>query len=184
MQGLAVWNKVNMAVSVVTTLTCTNKVEGFTGGFCVVYYDAQGNLLGQSGTVQHGIGQAPIIPPFVAHDQRPWPAAGDPPEFAPAGTASVGFFMFADPQNRFGALGDLAESLVDFIDDAANWVSEAGVAIENWCNANPNACGAIFGLFFIGAGATLFLLAPGTVSCGIEDGGFWCKKTFDGSGGT
>lgn len=61
MQTTAELNPDNLVASFVETMTCTNKVAGFTGGVQLLYYDSNGSGIGNSRTQQNGIGQAPLF---------------------------------------------------------------------------------------------------------------------------
>jgi len=136
------------------TETRTNKVAGFTGGVKMFYYDAEGKLLGDSGTQQYGIGQAPLF--GAGHRTETWSGA------TPAGTVALGLATFHDPQNRFPVLEAIGNALGDFFGALADIPG----AVLDFCNHNSEACLAT--LFVLAAGA--IVLAGGTVviSAGVD----------------
>lgn len=112
--------------------TCTNKVFGFTGGVKLFYYGKDGKLLGDSGTIQYGINQAPLFE--ANHRNETWSGQ------APPGTMALGLAIFADPHNRFGVIGEIGDAIGDAFSDVGSWAGEVIGAVKDFCGANPNVC--------------------------------------------
>lgn len=127
------------------TETCTNKLFGFTGGVKLLYYDAAGTLLGDSGTLQYGIGQAPIF--GAGHRSETWNGQ------APPGTVSLGLAQFADPHNRFPIFDEIGNAFSAGFRDIKHAASDIGKAVSDFCSQNPNVC--VAATFALVAGAVI-----------------------------
>lgn len=115
------------AVRATTTLTCTNKLIGFTAGAQVMFVDKQGKSLGSSEIGQWGIDQAPVI--GAAHRTIDWFAS------APAGTDDIALNQFWAPKSRFNeivvAVKTIAETIVVVVE-----------FVETFCKTYPAICAA------------------------------------------
>ena len=107
-----------------STLTCTNKIAGFTAGVILHYFDINGAQIGNSGTQQFGIGQAPVF--SAGHVYHPFMTK------APPGTVAMTVSQFHDEHNRFPFLQQVGEDLGVALSSVGTAINDFG----NWCDEN------------------------------------------------
>lgn len=108
-----------------TTLTCTNKILGFTGGAKLLYLGKNGERIGESPSQQWGINQAPII--GAAHREEDWF------DSAPQGTHDLALVMFWAPKNRFG-------DILAAVEQVAHDAYQVYLFIKDFCVNYPEFC--------------------------------------------
>jgi hypothetical protein len=119
-------------VTVNTTLTCTNKLFGFTGGAKLLYVDVNGKQLGESVTKTWGIDQAPLFQ--ANHRSETWF------DSAPVGTTDFALLQFWAPKNRIGPILDAIQEVIETLAMAAQFLIQ-------FCSKYPEFCQAIYQVF-------------------------------------
>jgi hypothetical protein len=160
MQTTAEVNTDQQVASFNEVMTCTNKLEGFTGGVLLTYLDANNKVIGNSGVQQNGINQAPLF--GANHRTITWNGS------APANTASLVLSQFWDPHNRLGnILWNIGEAFLAFAETAVE--VSVGDPVNNalsqqWCNENPDFCGVMDAFGVIAGIGIVVLIAIGVAA--------------------
>jgi hypothetical protein len=130
-------------------LTNTNKIFGFTGAAKVLFYGADGKLLG-SAQQSYGVNPAPLI--GATHRNENFSTQ------APLGTEGFALSQYWDPHNRINVdLGPLSQAIDGFFAEVGIFLASGFNAANEWCKQNPNDCQDIMFAIFVIAGTALCL---------------------------
>jgi hypothetical protein len=140
--------------SFVEHITCTNKIEGFTGGVQLLFYDEEENFTGQSDVQQNGIGQAPLI--GAGHRTITWSG------LAPQDAVWLVLAQFHDPHNRAGWLGEAAMAITGFFHDVGVFLKgKPDAAEKQLAKQHPDLVGKVDVVGRFRTGEHVFLTVKG-----------------------
>lgn len=111
-----------------TTETVTNKLFGFTGGVSIVFYDDDGNGMGESPVNKYGLDNAPFIGANHRTDYWMFPA--------PDGTSKLDLVQVWAPK-------DAIDQLVHFLSLAVNEAKKFGGLQAAFSQLDPSAASQI-----------------------------------------
>src|SRR5215472_10441266 len=128
-------------------MTCTNKIEGFTGGVQLSFYDSDGYFLSALPLEQNGINQGPLL--GASHRAIDWNGA------APMGAQGMVLSQFHDPHNRAGWIGEATQWVIGALHDISLFVKGEVQAFEEELKKHPeliagvDICGILKGSEFV-----------------------------------